>query len=182
MHHYDATLTLLKSESGGKQEPIRSGYRCMVEVAGLNFDGVLAIDALEVLPGGAAHVRLTFDHPELACPLVNEDTDYRILEGPRTVGALRILSDAWQKIDDIVPLGAVLTATVDRIDWTRAALRLPGGATSSIRSAQVGLRPWAEIGDRVQVGTELRVRVTNIDKVCRVIEVVPADRPSGAGA
>jgi polyribonucleotide nucleotidyltransferase len=76
---------------------------------------------------------------------------------------------------DIVPVGAVLTATVDRINWTRAELRLPGGATSSILSAQVGLRPWAEIGDRLHVGVQLQVRVTGVDKVRRVIEVTPAD-------
>jgi predicted RNA-binding protein with RPS1 domain len=182
MHHYDARLTLLSSEAGGKQQPVRSGYPCLAQVAGLNFDGFLTFDAVECLPGGTLDVRLTFNRPELVCPLIREGADCPVLEGARTVGTLHIIADAWKNIDDVVQIGMVLSAKVQNTDWTRASLRLSSGATSSIRSAHIGLRPWADISDRLQIGDQLRVRVIDVDKVRREITVLPADEPFAAGA
>ena len=105
-------------------------------------------------PQAVSHkVRRTFNHPELACPLVNEDTDYRNLEGARTVGTLRVLSDAWQKIDDIVRVGAVLQPPLIALTGRRRRCGCLAEPPPVSDLRQVGWQPWAEIGDRLQVGT-----------------------------
>lgn len=177
MHHYEAEMTTLSTAAGGKNVPVRSGYRCNVVVAGDQHGGMVEFEAPTELPAGATKcVRLTFTFPESACPMIKEGEIYPVMEGSRDVGSLRILADAWKRIDDVIRVGDVVTAVVIKTDWTLASIALPRGGTSSLRSADVGLRPWDDISDKLQTGDVVTVRVQDIDRTSRRITVEAVDK------
>jgi ribosomal protein S1 len=121
------------------------------------------------------NVRLSFTFPELSCALIEEGERYPIIEGPREVGTLRILVDAWKRIEDIIRVGEGVTAIVTKTTGTLAFIALPKGGTSMLSSADVGLRPWDDIADRLQTGDMVTVRILDVDLFHRRISVEVLD-------
>jgi hypothetical protein len=87
-------LTLLRTEDGGKPRGIRSGYRCLVDIAGslcvseFHFSDQ---DREWLNPGETARVLVWTTFPNLMLEHFTLETPLRLLEGYRLIGQGRII-------------------------------------------------------------------------------------------
>ena len=79
-------------------------------------------------------------------------------------------------IDELARVGKVYEGIVQKISWTQATVLFSDGVTSYVSSKDLGLSPWAEAQTAVYIGERIRVRVTAVDKINRIVSVAFAGR------
>ncbi len=170
MHHYEGELTLRRSSEQGRGSPLRSGVRPLVRVDGDLFG--VQIELLgqdELRPGESAAVGVSFLFPHLAHSRIRVGDVYSILEGTREIGHVVVQSDVWKDPNRLVQVGREYAATVVDVGWTAAQVTLENGWRAALHSRDVGLVPWAEIGEALHEGEQLRVRVEAVDAIARTV-------------
>ncbi len=114
---------------------------------------------------------MSFLFPELVYALIRAGEKYPVCEGPKEIGPLSVRTDVWKDEGRRVQVGMEYAATVKTIGWTSADVELENGWTAALHSRDVGLAPWAEIGDALQLGQRLRVRVEAVDPIARIVKL-----------
>jgi len=80
-----AKMYLLPTEEGGRQSPIRSGYRPPIFVGSDHssaYDAVIEIEGRdEASPGEECHVRIRFLHPEFLRDTVKAGVSFEVWDG-----------------------------------------------------------------------------------------------------
>jgi hypothetical protein len=182
MHHYEGELTLRPTSEGGRATGLRSGIRPHVRLGGELFDAqVDLLGPAELSPGERALVGVTFLSPDLVHAQVRIGDVYPVLEGTREIGKLTVRSDVWTDPIRAVEVGRDYAATVTAVGWTIAEVTLENAWTAPVRSADVGLAPWAEIGTSLHEGDRLRVRVEAVDVKMRSVRLSVQKRSESAG-
>jgi hypothetical protein len=153
---------------------MRSGIRPHIRVDGDLFD--VQIDLLsqdEVRPGESATIGISFLSPELVHSRVRVGDAYSVFEGAREIGQFVVQTDVWKDPARLIQVGREYTATVVEVGWTAAQVALENGWTAALNSRDVGLAPWAEIGQALHEGAQLRVRVEAVDAIKRTVTLSP---------
>jgi hypothetical protein len=150
-----------------------------VKIAADTFDVEFDLLAVaELSPGDHAAVAVSFLCPDLVYARVHAGDAFTVLEGAREIGNLVVRADVWKDPARLVQVGREYGATVTKVGWTAAEVTLENGWTAALRSRDVGLPPWAEIGAALHVGEGLRVRVEAVDPVARSVTL--SRPPSGS--
>jgi len=154
-----------------------------VRLDGDLFDVVVELlDQDELQPGETAAVAVSFLSPDLVHSLVRVGDTYGVFEGSREIGSLLVEADVWRDPARLVRVGEEYAAKVTEIGWTTAGVVLDNGWTATLNSRDVGLAPWAEIGEALREGQHLRVRVESIDPITRAVTLsLQPPRLSGRG-
>jgi hypothetical protein len=113
MYHYVGELSLHATADGGKNIPLKSGFRGLLQRDSDYFDVMLDLESNWLEPGKSASVKVTFLSPEIAGAVLAEGESYALCEGTRQIGTLRLISDVWKRIDELVRIGQVYEAIVD---------------------------------------------------------------------
>ena len=129
------------------------------------------VNQQDLLPDHSADVRLSFLSIRDVASRLRVGDSYELCEGARPIGEVRVTRDVWSDIETLVSPGEVRRAVVESVGWTRARLAVEGGIIADLSSEAMGLRQWDEIGQTLQCGDALRVRVERIDRDSRRIEV-----------
>jgi hypothetical protein len=152
-----------------------------VKIADDTFD--VEFDLLgttELSPGEHAAVAVSFLAPDLVYARVHAGDALAVLEGGREIGNLVVRADVWKDPSRLVQVGRDYGATVTKVGWTAAEVTLENGWTATLRSRDLGLPPWGEIGTALQVGEGLRVRVEAVDPIARSV-TLSLPPPGSAG-
>jgi ribosomal protein S1 len=114
--------------------------------------------------------------PELVYTRIQVGEKYSVHEGSQEIGVFWVYADVWKDENRRVLVGEEYAATVMSIGWTAAGVQLENGWTAGVNSRDVGLVPWAEIGEALHVGQQLRVRVEAVDPIARKIALSVLER------
>jgi hypothetical protein len=156
---------------------MRTGLRPQVRVENEFYDvHVDLIGQDELRPGGSALVGVSFLSPDLVYSRIQAGEKYSVYEGSRQIGTFLLLADVWKDENRRVLIGKDYAATVTSIGWTMADVQLENGWTAGVNSRDVGLVPWAEIREALQVGQQLRVRVEAVDPIARSVTLTILER------
>jgi hypothetical protein len=174
-------LTLRRTSEGGRATALRSGIRPQVRLGDQFFDAQLDLLANDELhPGETAPIAVSFFRPVQVAARIRAGDALPVFEGAREIGTVEVTLDVWKEPDRVVEPGKEYSATVTRVGWTAAEVRLENGWTAALHSRDVGLAPWAEIGASLHEGDHLRVRVDSLDATTRTVALsVPQERSSG---
>ena len=179
MHHYQGQLTLRRTSEGGRASPLMPGVRPHVRIGSELLDVTFTLLAQDQLrPGESAAIGVSFLSPHLVESQVRVGDAYRVFEGPREIGTLEIQRDVWSDAARLVQMGEEYDATVMEVGWTSAKVLLENGWTAALHSRDIGLAPWAEIGDVLRTGHQVRVRVEAIDVIRRIVTLSLQQRRS----
>lgn len=104
---------------------------------------------------------------------------YAVLEEAHEIGNLVVQADVWKDPARVIQVGREYGATVTKVGWTAAEVALDNGWTAALRSRDVGLAPWVEIGT-AHLGQDLRVRVEAVNTIARSVTLsLPTPRSAG---
>lgn len=172
MYHYLGHFKFYETSKSGRITPLRTGFRCPCKIDSEFFDCFAEfVGTHEILPGESTDVRLSFLSTETLASRLRIGEAYELCDGWKPVGEVRLTKDVWSNIDSMVAVGEVRGAVVTKVGWTRARLSVEGDIDTDLSSQDIGLKPWDEIEERLQVGDRVRVRVEQIDKPNRQIRI-----------
>jgi hypothetical protein len=141
-----------------------------VDVDADRFDAqVDLLSGDELRPGEDAQVGVSFLSPDLVHSRIRTGATYPVFEGAHEIGNLVVQADVWKDAERVVQVGREYSAVVTKVGWTVAEVTLENGWRAGLRSRDVGLPPWAEIGGSLHEGERLRVRVEAVDVVARSV-------------
>jgi ribosomal protein S1 len=112
---------------------------------------------------------------DVVASLIQVDGRYEVCN-LHPIGELLITVDPWVLIGDTIAEGESREAVVSGIGWTVGCVVIEGGITAHLRSQDVGLAAWEEIGQVLTEGMTLTVRVEAVDRVTRQIRVSLAEQ------
>jgi ribosomal protein S1 len=161
------------------------GYSCfssmqvLCKIADRWFFGRLdLVDRERLNPGESGEVQVKFLRIDLVSQLIQVGSHVRI-HGHQGVqsslqsisGEILITQDPWINCSEWISVGDVRRAEVGEIKWTTAAIVLEGEIESCLMSQDMGLKEWEEIGQVLNHGDIVKVRVEKVDEVSRKIKV-----------
>jgi elongation factor Tu len=91
-YHIEAEIHFLAPEEGGRQTPIRCGYRPQFYYEGRDWDAIYDYPGRqEVKPGETVMALLSFLSPDQHRGRVRPGLTFEVREGPRVVGTGKVL-------------------------------------------------------------------------------------------
>ena len=170
MYHYLGDLHWYESFG----HPLISSRRLLCKITDRYFFCRIELVGRERLnPGEFGEVQVTFLRIDLVALLIQVGSQFEILQhqGLSSVGEILITQDPWIDLSSWISEGEVRQAVVGEINWTTAGIILEGGIASSLMSKDMGLQEWKEIGQVLNHGDIVKVRIETVDKVSRKIKV-----------
>ncbi len=135
------------------------------------FDCQLDMADRECLnPGECGEVQVSFARIDVVASLIQVDGRCEVCN-LHPIGELLITADPWVLIADTIVEGEIRKAVISRIGWTVGCVVIEGGITAHLRSQNIGLTEWAEIGHVLTEGMTVTVRVETVDQLTRQIGV-----------
>jgi hypothetical protein len=168
MYHYLGNLQWYES----CRYPCFSKKRLPCKIVDRYFDCQLdLVDQEMLMPGESGEAQVTFLSIDLVAPLIQVGGYYEICEGSRPMGKIFIISDPWVDLRESICEGEVRRAEITWVNWTAAGIILEGGIPTWLKSEDVGLRGWEEIGQVLHHGDIVKVHIEKVDEICREIKV-----------
>jgi hypothetical protein len=167
-YHYLANLRWYESCRHRCSTDMRMPCKIIDHYFDCRFD---LVGRVMLMPGESGEVRLTFLSIDLVASLIQVGGHYEIYEGSRPIGEIFIISDPWIDLRASISEGEVRQAKIAWVNWTIAGIILEGEMPTELEFEDVGLMEWEEIGQVLNRGDIVKVRIEKVDEVNRKIKV-----------
>jgi hypothetical protein len=175
MYHYLGTFQVHETA-----RPHMLGCRStgLCEINDHYFDcDVYLVNQESLARGEFGEVGINFLRVDLVTRLIQVGDRYRVHlpdyendDLPHPGGEIWIDSDPWSEIEKWGSVGEIKQVVIGYIGWTTAEIVLEDGVKSLLRSQDVGLQKWEEIGTVLRHDEVVNVRIEELDKVERKIK------------
>jgi hypothetical protein len=175
MYHYFGTFQLYEIARTHRLDSSSIG---VCKINDRYFDCyVNLVDQESISRGEFDEVYITFLRADLVTPLIQIGDRYQVHlpdyendDLSHLGGEILIHGDLWAEIERWGSRGEVKQVIVGNISWTIAEIVFEDGIRGWLRSQDVGLQEWEEIGTVLRFDEVVNVRIEELDKVERKIK------------